>query len=145
MANKGSRMFSNRPYLVRAFYEWIVDNDCTPYIIVDAHYSGVEVPQSFVTNGQIILNIAPSAVRSFDMNNDRIKLSTRFGGVPIDIFCPMGAILGIYAQENGQGMMFESEPSHEPPPPQGPRIVPATPEKKPSEAEKNKPSLRVVK
>ena len=117
MANKGSRMFSNRPYLVRAFYEWIVDNDCTPYIIVDAHYSGVEVPQSFVTNGQIILNIAPSAVRSFDMNNDSIKLSTRFGGVPIDIFCPMGAILGIYAQENGQGMMFESEPSDEPPPP----------------------------
>ena len=145
MANKGSRMFSNRPYLVRAFYEWIVDNDCTPYIIVDAHYSGVEVPQSFVTNGQIILNIAPSAVRSFDMNNDRIKLSTRFGGVPIDIFCPMGAILGIYAQENGQGMMFESEPSDEPPPPQGPRIVPPTPDKKPSEAEKNKPSLRVVK
>ena len=145
MANKGSRMFSNRPYLVRAFYEWIVDNDCTPYIIVDAHYSGVEVPQSFVTNGQIILNIAPSAVRSFDMNNDRIKLSTRFGGVPIDIFCPMGAILGIYAQENGQGMMFESEPSDEPTPPQGPRIVSPTPDKKPSEAEKNKPSLRVVK
>ena len=55
MANKGSRMFSNRPYLVRAFYEWIVDNDCTPYVVVDAHYSDVEVPQSFVTNGQIIL------------------------------------------------------------------------------------------
>ena len=145
MANKGSRMFSNRPYLVRAFYEWIVDNDCTPYIIVDAHYSGVEVPQSFVTNGQIILNIAPSAVRSFDMNNDRIKLSTRFGGVPIDIFCPMGAILGIYAQENGQGMMFESEPSDEPTPPQGPRIVSPTPDKKLSEAEQSKPSLRVVK
>ena len=145
MANKGSRMFSNRPYLVRAFYEWIVDNDCTPYIIVDAHFSGVEVPQSFVTNGQIILNIAPSAVRSFDMNNGRIKLSTRFGGVPIDIFCPMGAILGIYAQENGQGMMFESEPSDEPPPPQGPRIVSPTPDKKPKETEKNKPSLRVVK
>ena len=140
MANKGSRMFSNRPYLVRAFYEWIVDNDCTPYIIVDAHYSGVEVPQSFVTNGQIILNIAPSAVRSFDMNNDRIKLSTRFGGVPIDIFCPMGAILGIYAQENGQGMMFESDDPPEPP------EEPSNIKKESFSANRaKKPSLKIVK
>jgi stringent starvation protein B len=145
MANKGSRMFSNRPYLVRAFYEWIVDNDCTPYVVVDAHYSDVEVPQSFVTNGQIILNISPRAVNDFEMNNDRIKLSTRFGGVPIDIYCPMGAILGIYAQENGQGMMFESEPSDEPPPPKGPRIVAPTVDKKQKEVGKIKPSLRVVK
>ncbi len=145
MANQGSRMFSNRPYLVRAFYEWIVDNNCTPYVIVDAHHTDVEVPQSFVTNGQIIINIAPRAVSGFEMNNDRIKLSTRFGGVPIDIFCPMGAILGIYAQENGQGMMFESEPSDEPPPPRGPRIVEPAGDKIAREAEKTKPSLRVVK
>ena len=138
-------MFSNRPYLVRAFYEWIVDNNCTPYVIVDAHHNDVEVPQNFVTNGQIIINIAPRAVSGFEMNNDRIKLSTRFGGVPIDIFCPMGAILGIYAQENGQGMMFESEPSDEPPPPRGPRIVEPAGDNKPREAEKTKPSLRVVK
>ena len=92
MGSKRRRMLSNRPYLIRAFYEWIVDNDCTPYVVVDAHHEDVQVPQNFVTNGQIILNIAPRAVSNFEMDNDHIQLSTRFGGIPIDIFCPMGSL-----------------------------------------------------
>ena len=141
-------MLSNRPYLIRAFYDWIVDNECTPYVVVDAHCDGVEIPQNFVTNGQIILNIAPRAVTNFEMNNHFIRLSTRFGGVPIDIYCPIGSILGIYAQENGQGMMFESDPLEDPPPPQGPKVVPPQPPKpKPQRRDglKAKPSLRVIK
>lgn len=146
-------MRSNRPYLLRAFYDWIVDNDCTPYIVVNAHYPGVEVPQDFVTDGQIVLNIAPRAVSSFEMNNDHLQLSTRFSGMPIDIYLPVGAVMGIYTQENGQGMVFEPEdPEDEPPePPKGPQAISADPQKpskksstKPSKG-KAKPSLRVVK
>ena len=147
------KMRSNRPYLLRAFFDWIVDNDCTPYIVVNAHYPGVEVPQDFVTDGQIVLNIAPRAVSSFEMNNDYLQLSTRFSGMPIDIHLPVGAVMGIYTQENGQGMVFESEdPDETPPePPKGPKMVLTDAEKpskkspKKSPAGKSKPSLRVVK
>ena len=147
------KMRSNRPYLLRAFFDWIVDNDCTPYIVVNAHYPGVEVPQDFVTDGQIVLNIAPRAVSSFEMNNDYLRLSTRFSGMPIDIHLPVGAVMGIYTQENGQGMVFEPEdPDETPPePPKGPKMV-LTDAEKPSKkspkkppAGKAKPSLRVVK
>ena len=147
-------MRSNRPYLLRAFFDWIVDNDCTPYIVVNAHYPGVEVPQDFVTDGQIVLNIAPRAVTNFNMNHEIVQLSTRFSGMPIDIYVPVGAVLGIYAQENGQGMVFEPEDDSEPPPPvppKGPKAV-KTKSDKPSVnsvtdigAGKSKPSLRVVK
>ncbi len=145
-------MRPNRPYLLRAFYEWIVDSDCTPYVAVDAYYSGVEVPQQFVTDGQIVLNIAPRAVSKFEMNDEHLRLSTKFGGIPIDIYVPLGAIIGIYAHENGQGMVFEIEgPQDDPPPtdPKGPTVVPSaklgkTPTKKSSKS-KQKASLRVVK
>ena len=147
-------MRSNRPYLLRAFFDWIVDNDCTPYIVVNAHYPGVEVPQDFVTDGQIVLNIAPRAVTNFNMNHEIVQLSTRFSGMPIDIYVPVGAVVGIYAQENGQGMVFEPEDDSEPPPPvppKGPKAV-KTKSDKPSVnsvtdigAGKSKPSLRVVK
>ncbi|MDC1143742.1 ClpXP protease specificity-enhancing factor [Porticoccaceae bacterium] len=147
------KMRSNRPYLLRAFYDWIVDNDCTPYIVVNAHYPGVEVPQDFVTDGQIVLNIAPRAVSSFEMNNDHLQLSTRFSGMPIDIYLPVGAVMGIYTQENGQGMVFEPEdPEDEPPePPKGPQAISADRQKKSKKSStkpskgKAKPSLRVVK
>jgi len=143
-------MKSNRPYLLKAFYEWIVDSDCTPYIAVDAHYPGVEVPQQFVTDGQIVLNIAPRAVNQFEMADTHLQLSTRFGGIPMDIHVPLGAIIGIYAHENGQGMVFELEdPQDDPPPPKpkGPTVVTSgkkSPQKKTSQS-KTKPSLRVVK
>ena len=76
-------MRSNRPYILRAFFDWIVDNDCTPYVAIDAHYPGVEVPQDYVTDGQIVLNIAPRAVTNFILDLEILAFSTRFGGVPI--------------------------------------------------------------
>ena len=140
-------MRSNRPYLLKAFYDWIVDSDCTPYIAVDAHCSGVEVPQEFVTDGQIVLNIAPRAVSNFDMNHQFISFTTRFGGIPIDILVPVAAVVSIYAHENGQGMVFELEdnPDNEPPPVKGPTVVTSSNKNKKPSKSKAKPSLRVVK
>lgn len=103
-------MNSSRPYLVRALYEWIVDNDCTPHILVNAEYSAVQVPQGFASDGQIVLNISPNAVRGLQMENDAVSFEGRFGGVAHSLYVPTGAILGIYARENGQGMVFELEP-----------------------------------
>ncbi|UTW45085.1 ClpXP protease specificity-enhancing factor [bacterium SCSIO 12696] len=102
-------MTSNRPYLIRAFYDWIVDNDCTPYVVVDAYFDGVEVPQQHVNDGQIVLNLSPRAIAGFSLENQQIQFSTRFGGVPTDIRLPVESILGIYARENGQGMVFQRE------------------------------------
>ena len=140
-------MKSNRPYLLKAFYEWIVDSDCTPYIAVDAHVSGVEVPQEFVTDGQIVLNIAPRAVSNFDMNHQSVSFSTRFSGIPIDIIVPVSAVIGIYAHENGQGMVFDAEdnPENDPPPAKGPTVVTSSKKTNKSSKPKTKPSLRVVK
>ena len=140
-------MKSNRPYLLKAFYEWIVDSDCTPYIAVDAHVSGVEVPQEFVTDGQIVLNIAPRAVSNFDMNHQSVSCSTRFSGIPIDIIVPVFAVIGIYAHENGQGMVFDVEdnPENDPPPAKGPTVVTSSKKTNKSSKPKTKPSLRVVK
>ena len=123
------KMRSNRPYLLRAFFDWIVDNDCTPYVVVDAHHPGVEVPQSYVTDGQIVLNVAPRAVSNFILDLEILAFSTRFGGMPIDIQVPVTAVVGIYSQENGQGMVFEHEPSDDLPPttgPSGPKAVKKT-------------------
>ncbi|MBH3376211.1 MULTISPECIES: ClpXP protease specificity-enhancing factor [Pseudomonas] len=102
-------MNSSRPYLVRALYEWIVDNDCTPHMLVNAEYAKVQVPDGFANDGQIVLNISPSAVRNLHMDNDAVSFEGRFSGVTHSLFVPVGAILGIYARENGQGMVFELE------------------------------------
>ena len=140
-------MHSNRPYLLKAFFDWIVDNRCTPYIIIDAYHEGVEVPQEFVKDGQIVLNIAPRAVSDFVINDVAVEFSTRFNGMPINLYLPTLSIIGIYAQENGKGMMFEHEEGVEPPP-RPPKIVKgnssSTPDKTASPT-KLKPSLRVVK
>ncbi|QXH36683.1 ClpXP protease specificity-enhancing factor [Pseudomonas muyukensis] len=103
-------MNSSRPYLVRALYEWIVDNDCTPHMLVNAEYPAVQVPQGFASDGQIVLNISPSAVRNLHMDNEAVSFEGRFGGVAHSLYVPASAILGIYARENGQGMVFELEP-----------------------------------
>jgi len=95
-------MNSSRPYLVRALYEWIVDNDCTPHILVNSEYPSVQVPQGFASDGQIVLNVSPSAVRHLHMDNEAVSFEGRFGGVPHTLFVPISAILGIYARENGQ-------------------------------------------
>ena len=106
-------MNSSRPYLVRALYEWIVDNDCTPHMLVNAEYPPVQAPQGFANDGQIVLNVSPSAVRHLHMDNEAVSFEGRFGGVPHTLYVPVGAILGIYARENGQGMVFDLEPSLE--------------------------------
>ncbi len=103
-------MTSSRSYIARALYEWILDNDCTPYILVDAHRRGVEVPQQYVKDGQIVLNISPTAVRELSIANDYIMFDGRFGGRALTITVPVPALMAIYAQENGQGMVFEAEP-----------------------------------
>ena len=102
-------MNSSRPYLIRALYEWIVDNDCTPHMLVNAEYPSVQVPQGFASDGQIVLNVSPSAVRNLHMDNEAVSFDGRFGGVSHTLFVPAGAILGIYARENGQGMVFDLE------------------------------------
>lgn len=130
-------MTSSRPYLLRALYEWILENECTPYIVVNAYASGVQVPQEFVKDGQIILNISPAAVHALQMNNDAIDFNGRFSGIPTPVFVPISAVMGIYARENGQGMVFESEP-------QAPDPEPTPPEDKPGKPG-SRPALRVVK
>lgn len=139
-----SRMSSSRPYLVRALYEWIVDNQCTPYLLVNALHDKVLVPQDHVNpDGQIVLNISPSAVSEFSMEGNDLSFSARFGGVPTDIYVPYAAIMGIYAKENQQGMIFEVEPEFDSPPPSAPTSGPSNP--KPSASDKKRPSLKVVK
>lgn len=132
-------MTSTRPYLIRALHEWIVDNSLTPYLVVFARADGVEVPQQYVNkDGQIVLNIAPRAVVDLSLSNDAVSFKARFGGIPMEIYVPCGAVLGIYAQENGQGMMFDIET----PPPQPPSK--AARDSK-SASDDKKPSLRVIK
>ena len=96
-----------RPYLARAIYEGICDNQLTPYLLVDATQSYVKVPTQHVKDGQIVLNIVPHAVHQFQIDNDAIYFSARFGGVPQEIYVPMSAVLGIYSRENGQGLFFD--------------------------------------
>lgn len=102
-------MSSNRPYLLKAFYDWILDNECTPYIVVEADLPHVIVPQQTVKDGQVVLNISPSAVQLFSMDKQQITFSARFGGVPFEVYIPIYAISAIYAQENGAGTMFPPE------------------------------------
>ena len=106
-------MNSSRPYLVRALYEWIVDNDCTPHMLVNSNYPKVQVPQGFASDGQIVLNVSPVAVRNMHMDNEAVSFEGRFGGVPHTLYVPIEAILGVYARENGQGMVFDLEESLE--------------------------------
>ena len=102
-------MTSNRPYLIRALFEWITDNGMTPHLIVDAEADGVMVPRGYVDDGRIVLNIAPSAVHGLVLGNDSIYFSARFGGVAQAVELPPHAVLGLYARENGQGMLFPDE------------------------------------
>lgn len=103
-------MISNRPYIIRAMYEWIVDNDWTPHMQVDAHYPGIQVPQQFAQEGVIVLNVAPSAVVGLQMQNDWFYFKARFQGIEQEVGFPPEAVLAIFARENGQGMPFPAEP-----------------------------------
>ena len=101
---------SSRPYLARALFQWLLDNDLTPHIVVDAEHPDVEVPRQFVQNGQIVLNLSPTAVRDLAMENDAISFGARFGGQPMRVMVPSDALVAIYGRENGVGMVFGHEP-----------------------------------
>ena len=102
-------MTSNKPYIVRAFYQWISDNQLTPYIAVDVNVYGVLVPMAYVTDGQIVLNVSMGAVGSISLADEAIELSARFGGKLEHIVVPYGAIAAIYAKENGAGTSLAIE------------------------------------
>jgi stringent starvation protein B len=107
-------MSSNKPYLVRAYYEWLSDNDLTPYIAVDVNVFGVLVPMNYVVDGQIVLNVALSAVGSINLAGDTIEFSARFAGKVEHITVPYAAISAIYAKENGVGTSLPIEHLEEP-------------------------------
>lgn len=102
-------MTSNKPYLIRALNEWILDNQMTPFLLVDANVKGVEVPEQHIKDGKIILNVTPSAVQEIAFENEWIYFSARFSGQPFMINIPVSAVLAIYAKENGRGIMFAEE------------------------------------
>ncbi len=126
-------MTSSRPYLLRALYEWITDNDLTPYVLIDAEQDGVNVPQDFVEKGKIVLNISLNAVQNLSLGNSLVELNARFHGESMAVIVPVTAILAIYAQENGKGMVFTEEGDDQPPP------------NLPTDDTSKKPKLRVVK
>ena len=99
-------MTSNKPYLLRALNEWILDNGQTPHVIVDINAEGVDVPDQAIQDGKLVLNIAPQATLDLEISNEFISFQARFAGSPYDIFLPIDAVMAIYARENGQGMMF---------------------------------------
>lgn len=141
MSEQELNLSPTRPYLARAMYEWICDNQLTPYLLVDATQPHTLVPEQFIKDGQIVLNIAPHAVHQFQMSNEAISFSARFGGVARDLYIPIQAVLGIYARENSQGLFFDPE--------EYAHIQPAenTLESEPgveSETPKKKPTLRIL-
>lgn len=130
-------MTSNQPYLVKAFFDWIIDNNLTPYMVIDVTVPGTEVPQQFVKDGQIVLNVSPAACVNFHMDLDWISFQARFGGQPMTVQLPLKAVSAIYAKENGAGTVFTNETiGDEPPPPEPPS--------KPT-SKGRKASLRVIK
>lgn len=136
-------MTSNRPYLLRALYEWINDNEMTAHLLVDATRDGVQVPRSAVKEGRVVLNIAPRAVAQLDLNNREVRFNARFGGVSQLVLVPMTAVLAIYALETGQGMMLPDDGMmmHE----ENPDDMPDPPDSNGEGAKKNVSHLRIVK
>ncbi|MGB0865273.1 MAG: ClpXP protease specificity-enhancing factor [Granulosicoccaceae bacterium] len=145
-------MSSSRPYLIRAMYEWIVDNGLTPYLLVDATQEGVEVPEGYVEDGRIVLNIGPGASRDLELGADMVTFSARFSGQAMWVTAPIVAISAVYAKENGQGMMFSddtpeigSEPAAATPSDEVEGGADSGPDDKPPGGGGKRPTLRVVK
>lgn len=132
-------MTPSKPYLIRALYDWIVDNGCTPHLLVETKDSRVRVPTQYVKDDSIVLNIAPGAVRDLVLGNDTISFNARFGGIAHEVNFPVGSARMIYARENGQGMSLPEEQGGEAPDPgKGP-----TPSPTPTGG--GRPKLRRVK
>jgi stringent starvation protein B len=127
---------SKRPYLIRAMHEWMGDNGHTPHIVVDASVDGVSVPTEHVKDEKIILNISETAAHNLKLVNDSVSFRARFSGVPFDVWVPMCAVIGIYARETGQGMIF----SHDTDSPEPPIVADDI-----TEPTRSRPHLRVVK
>ncbi len=104
---------ARRPYILRALYDWLLDNNLTPHLVVDATLPGVQVPLEFVSDGQIVLNIAPQAIGNLSLGDDEVRFNARFSGRPHVVIVPMYAAMAIYARENGAGTMFEPEPAYD--------------------------------
>ena len=127
------RTTKQRPYLIRAMHEWMIDNGLTPHIVADASVEGLAVPPEHVKDGKIVLNVSYAATRGLTLGNDEIVFEARFNGVALELSVPVPAVLGIYARETGQGMIFSAEDS--PPPDSGGGPPPPA----------GRPSLKVVK
>jgi stringent starvation protein B len=153
-------MTSTKPYLIRAIYEWILDNEMTPHLVIDVRYPGVMAPKEFVEDGRLVLNIAPSAVRGLVLGNEQIEFNARFGGVARDVYLPVDAVLGIFTRENGQGMVFPElayplpgEPLPDVASDEGPDASPRKPAARPGALKstssqgkgKSGPTLKIVK
>jgi stringent starvation protein B len=132
---------SRRPYLLRAMHEWISDSNQTPHIVVDASIEGVEVPRQYVQGGKIILNVSSNATSMLSLGNEVVRFRARFGAATYDVSVPIVAVLGIYARETGQGMIFSEADT--PPQPPGPPSEPAPTTT--TEGKRSKPTLKVIK
>lgn len=133
---------SRRPYLLRAMHEWMGDAGFTPHVIVDAGRSGVQVPSAYIKDGKIVLNVSMNATQRLKLDNHGIEFDARFGGVVHHVQVPMAAVLGIYARETGEGMVFNETEPDGPPPGEAPLpAAPSTTDKTPSRRAK----LTVVK
>lgn len=123
-----------KPYLIRSIYEWILDNDLTPHLLVDAEHPEVCLPLDYVEDGRIVLNMRPAAIQGLVLGNDFIEFNARFSGKAMHIVAPVPAILAIYAKENGRGMIFDPEEYEDETPPPEPEVKPP-----------KRPQLRIVK
>lgn len=131
-------MKSSRPYLLRALYEWIIESNCTPHLVINTDSPTVSVPPEHIEEGKIVLNVSPDAVSKLIMNNEAVEFDARFGPTIRHIYTPISAVEAIYARENGRGMVFEPEEEDGD---GATEVVPA--EKK--DKGKGKPNLKIVK
>lgn len=129
-------MTSSQPYLIRAIYDWIIDNNFTPYLLVNAENEYAMIPREYVEDGKIVLNINPSAISDLQLGNDYIMFNARFSGKAMEVSIPIIAILAIYARENGQGMMFDENTNN---------LTPTPPDDNTPPEKPKKPQLKVVK
>ncbi|MBU5617971.1 ClpXP protease specificity-enhancing factor [Psychrobacter sp. TAE2020] len=144
MSDATTSITPTRPYMVRAIYQWIEDNDLTPYLMVDATAENLQIPVGHVQDGRIVLNIASRATGNMSMENDYVHFSARFGGVSQEIWVPVTAILGIYAKENSQGMFFDPNEYDDYQPAE--ESISATTHSKPATPKRpNKAGLKVLK
>jgi len=104
-----TKVTSKRPYLIRAMHEWMTDNALTPYVVVAADAEGLLVPEQYASDDKIVLNVSYAATRNFTLANDRMSFEARFGGVAQRVDVPLSAVIGIYAKESGQSMIFSDD------------------------------------